>query len=46
MSDICHNVGIEPTLQAISSEQMNHRAENVEDAVSTSQHQGTGLLGK
>ena len=31
MSEVCHNVGIEPSLQNVTSETMNHRTANVED---------------
>ena len=31
MSEVCHNVGIEPTLQPLSGETMNHRTSNITD---------------
>jgi len=31
LSEVCHNVGIEPTLQALSGEQFHYRSANVED---------------
>ena len=31
MSDVCHNVGVEPTLQSVTSEVMSHRTANVEE---------------
>ena len=31
MSEICHNVSIEPTLQPLSGEQFQYRSANVED---------------
>jgi hypothetical protein len=31
MSEVCHNVGIEPPLQPLTGEAMSHRTANIED---------------
>ena len=43
MSDVCHNVGIEPTLQPITDERLHHSTVKTEDGAR--QHQGAGVLG-
>ena len=44
MSDVCHNVGIEPTIQPITDERLSQHCQH--RRWGTCQHQSTGVLGK